>query len=97
MTNIALTLRYGAWLVVLVLMTAPSHAEAQQKLTPVNYGTITISALHWPYLIAEQEGLLQKEGLEIKRVLGGTTRHLPGAGRGLHGFRANESGAAALC
>jgi NitT/TauT family transport system substrate-binding protein len=73
MTNIALTLRYGAWLVVLVLMTALSRAEAQQKLTPVNYGTITISALHWPYLIAEQEGMLQKEGLEIKRVLGGTT------------------------
>ena len=39
----------------------------------MNYGTITISALHWPYLIAEQEGMLQKEGMEIKRVLGGTT------------------------
>jgi NitT/TauT family transport system substrate-binding protein len=63
----------SAWLVLLVSMTPVSRAAAQQKLTPVNYGTITISALHWPYLIAEQEGMLQKEGVEIKRVLGGTT------------------------
>lgn len=70
-----LALRYGTWFALLVLITAPSRAEAQQspKLTTVNYGTITISALHWPYLIAEQEGMLQKEGIEIKRVLGGTT------------------------
>src|SRR5687767_9236968 len=67
--------RYAAWLVLLILMTSASRAEAQPnpKLTTVNYGTITISALHWPYLIAEQEGLFQKEGIEIKRVLGGTT------------------------
>jgi ABC-type nitrate/sulfonate/bicarbonate transport system substrate-binding protein len=68
-----LLLRYSTWLALLVLTTVPSRVDAQQKLTPVNYGTITISALHWPYLIAEQEGMLQKEGLEIKRVLGGTT------------------------
>jgi ABC-type nitrate/sulfonate/bicarbonate transport system substrate-binding protein len=68
-----LLLRGGTWLALLILAAVPSRAEAQQKLTPVNYGTITISALHWPYLIAEQEGMLQKEGLEIKRVLGGTT------------------------
>ena len=68
-----LPFRYGTWLALLTLTIAPSRADAQQKLTPVNYGTITISALHWPYLIAEQEGMLQKEGLEIKRVLGGTT------------------------
>ncbi len=68
-----LPLRNGTWLVLLVLTTVPSRTDAQQKLTPINYGTITISALHWPYLIAEQEGMLQKEGLEIKRVLGGTT------------------------
>jgi NitT/TauT family transport system substrate-binding protein len=68
-----LPLRSVTWLVLLVLTTVPSGADAQQKLTAVNYGTITISALHWPYLIAEQEGMLQKEGLEIKRVLGGTT------------------------
>ena len=75
MTKMALTLRYATWFVVLVVITAVSRAEAQQtpKLTPVNYGTITISALHWPYLIAEQEGMLQREAIEIKRVMGGTT------------------------
>ena len=69
------TLRYATWFLLLVLMADPSRSEAQQgtKLTTVTYGTITISALHWPYLIAEQEGMLQKEGIEIKRVLGGTT------------------------
>ena len=56
-----------------MLIIVAGYADAQQKLTAVNYGTITISALHWPYLIAEQEGMLQREGLEIKRVLGGTT------------------------
>ena len=64
---------HSAWLVLVVWMTPVSPAAAQQKLTPVNYGTITISALHWPYLIAEQEGMLQREGIEMKRVLGGTT------------------------
>jgi ABC-type nitrate/sulfonate/bicarbonate transport system substrate-binding protein len=68
-------LKYGTWFALLVLIIAPSRGAAQSsaKLTTVNYGTITISALHWPYLIAEQEGMLQKEGIEIKRVLGGTT------------------------
>ena len=68
-----LAFRYGICFALLVLITATNRADAQQKLTPVNYGTITVSALHWPYLIAEQEGMLQREGLEIKRVLGGTT------------------------
>ena len=70
-----LALRCRTWFALIVLITSPGRAEAQQspKLTTVNYGTITISALHWPYLIAEQEGMLQKEGIEIKRVLGGTT------------------------
>jgi ABC-type nitrate/sulfonate/bicarbonate transport system substrate-binding protein len=56
-------------------MTLPNRAHGQQspKLTTVNYGTITISALHWPFLIAEQEGFLQKEGIDFKRVMGGTT------------------------
>jgi NitT/TauT family transport system substrate-binding protein len=65
--------RVGTGLAVLIVVIAAGGAGAQQKLTPVNYGTITISALHWPYLIAEQEDMLQAEGLEIKRVLGGTT------------------------
>ena len=75
MTKMALTFGYGAWFVVLALVTSLSRADAQEstKLTSINYGTITISALHWPYLIAEQEGMLQKEGIEIKRVMGGTT------------------------
>ena len=68
-----MALIHRAWLVLFVLIIPVSRAAAQQKLTPVNYGTITISALHWPYLIAEQEGMFQKEGVEIKRVLGGTT------------------------
>ena len=75
MKKMAVTLQYLTWFVVLVLITSDSRADAQQspKLTPISYGTITISALHWPYLIAEQEGMLQKEGIEIKRVMGGTT------------------------
>jgi NitT/TauT family transport system substrate-binding protein len=68
-------LKYGTWFALLFLITAPDRGAAQQgaKLTTINYGTITISALHWPYLIAEQEGMLQKEGIDMKRVLGGTT------------------------
>ena len=60
---------------LLALMTLPNRVHGQQspKLTTVNYGTITISALHWPFLIAEQEGFLQKEGIDFKRVMGGTT------------------------
>jgi hypothetical protein len=63
MTKMTLTLTYGAWFVVLVLITSVSGADAQQtpKLTPINYGTITISALHWPYLIAEQKACFKKK------------------------------------
>ena len=93
-----LPLRCSTWLALLVLTIVPSRADAQQKLTPVNYGTITISGLHWPYLIAEQQGMLQKEGLEIKRVLGGTTTATSHAlVAGLHRFRADESGTATFC
>jgi ABC-type nitrate/sulfonate/bicarbonate transport system substrate-binding protein len=60
------------WLILIISATG-AQAQPSPKLTTVNYGTITISALHWPYLIAEQEGMLQKEGIEMKRVLGGTT------------------------
>jgi ABC-type nitrate/sulfonate/bicarbonate transport system substrate-binding protein len=75
MTNTASALKHIFWFAVLVLITSTTRIEAQQtpKMTPINYGTITMSALHWPYLIAEQEGMLQKEGIEIKRVMGGTT------------------------
>ena len=51
-----------SWFVLLLLIVAQDRAAAQQtvKLTPVNYGTITISKLHWPFSIAAQEGMLQK-------------------------------------
>lgn len=67
--------RYGVLVVLFVLITSVGRTQAQQslKLTPVNYGNITISALNWPFLIAEQEGMFQKEGIDLKRVLGGTT------------------------
>jgi NitT/TauT family transport system substrate-binding protein len=63
------------WVASLFLSLCVPRVGAQQspKLTTVNYGTITISAFHWPYLIAEQEGMFQKEGIELKRVMGGTT------------------------
>jgi ABC-type nitrate/sulfonate/bicarbonate transport system substrate-binding protein len=63
----------GTALLVLITWAHSGRAQQNTRLTPVNYGTITISALHWPYLIAEQEGFLQKEGIEIRRVMGGTT------------------------
>jgi len=65
----------GVCFTLLALTTLPNRAHGQQssKLTTVNYGTITISALHWPFLIAEQEGFLQREGIDFKRVMGGTT------------------------
>jgi NitT/TauT family transport system substrate-binding protein len=63
------------WVASLFLSLCATRVGAQQspKLTTVNYGTITISAFHWPYLIAEQEGMFQREGIELKRVMGGTT------------------------
>jgi NitT/TauT family transport system substrate-binding protein len=63
------------WVASLFLSLCVTRVGAQQspKLTTVNYGTITISAFHWPYLIAEQEGMFQREGIELKRVMGGTT------------------------
>jgi ABC-type nitrate/sulfonate/bicarbonate transport system substrate-binding protein len=58
----------GICFTLLALMALPNRAHGQQspKLTTVNYGTITISALHWPFLIAEQEGFLQKEGIDFE-------------------------------
>ena len=57
----------------LLLLTSTSQTQAQQKLTPVNYGNIVLTASNWPFLIAEQEGLFQKEGIDFKRVIGGNT------------------------
>ena len=59
----------------LLLLFSASRTQAQQntKLTPVNYGNIVLTASTWPFLIAEQEGLFQKEGIDFKRVIGGNT------------------------
>ena len=60
---------------LLLLLSLVSLTQAQQnpKLTPVNYGNIVLTASTWPFLIAEQEGLFQKEGIDFKRVIGGNT------------------------
>jgi len=44
MAKMASGLWFGAWFVVLVLITSVSRVEAQQtpRLTPINYGTITL-------------------------------------------------------
>jgi NitT/TauT family transport system substrate-binding protein len=62
-------------LTALVLMSLATQSAAQQiaKLTSVPYGTIVVSALNWPFIIAEQEGMFQKEGIDFKRIIGDTT------------------------
>ena len=50
-----------------------TQAQQNPKLTPINYGNIVLTASNWPFLIAEQEGLFQKEGIDFKRVIGGNT------------------------
>ncbi len=67
--------RSGLWLfasILLVLVNA-IHAQPNPKLTPVDYGNIVITATNWPFLIAEQEGMFQREGIDLKRVVGGNT------------------------
>jgi ABC-type nitrate/sulfonate/bicarbonate transport system substrate-binding protein len=66
-------IKYGLWLFFSVLLISSSHAQPNPKLTPVNYGNIVITATNWPFLIAEQEGMFQKEGIDLKRVIGGNT------------------------
>jgi ABC-type nitrate/sulfonate/bicarbonate transport system substrate-binding protein len=60
---------------LLLTLISAYRAQAQQnpKLTPVSYGNIVLTASNWPFLIAEQEGLFQKEGIDFKRVVGGNT------------------------
>jgi hypothetical protein len=65
----------GVWLTLLLLMISAAVAQAQQssKISTVNYGNIVITATNWPFLIAEQEGMFQKESFDFKRVIGGNT------------------------
>src|SRR3989454_12515676 len=65
----------GVGFVLLPFMPSASRTHAQQnpKLTTVNYGNIVITATNWPFLIAEQEGFFQREGIDFKRVIGGNT------------------------
>jgi ABC-type nitrate/sulfonate/bicarbonate transport system substrate-binding protein len=58
---------------LLLLLSSVPRTQAQQKLTSVNYGNIVLTASNWPFLIAEQEGLFQNEGIDFKRVIGGNT------------------------
>ncbi len=62
-------------LIVFCLSVAAGVAHAQQssRVTPISYGNIVLTASTWPFLIAEQEGLFLKEGIDFKRVIGGNT------------------------
>ncbi len=68
-------LRHRAWITLLLLLIVTDRTQAQQnpKLTPINYGNIVLTASTWPFLIAEQEGFFQREGIDFKRVIGGNT------------------------
>ncbi len=69
------TARFRLYLLSAMLLTSAHLAYAQPdlKLTPVNYGNIVITATNWPFFIAEQEGMFRKEGIDLKRVIGGNT------------------------
>src|SRR4029453_5977395 len=60
-------------LLPLLSSASPSQAQQNPRLPPVNYGNIVLTASNWPFLIAEQEELFQKEGIDFKRVIGGNT------------------------
>jgi ABC-type nitrate/sulfonate/bicarbonate transport system substrate-binding protein len=68
-------LRHPARITLLLLLIVSDRTQAQQspKLTTVNYGNIVLTASTWPFLIAEQEGFFQREGIDFKRVIGGNT------------------------
>ena len=63
----------GLALLLLLTWANPTQAQQNPKLAPVNYGNIVLTASNWPFLIAEQEKLFQKEGIDFKRVIGGNT------------------------
>jgi ABC-type nitrate/sulfonate/bicarbonate transport system substrate-binding protein len=61
------------WASILLISVNPAHTQPNPKLTPVNYGNIVITATNWPYLIAQQEGMFWREGIDLRRVIGGNT------------------------
>ena len=73
MIRLAPAHRLGFALLLLLSSVPRTQAQQNPKLTPVNYGNIVLTASNWPFLIAEQEGLFQKEGIDFKRVIGGNT------------------------
>ena len=68
-------LRHPARIALLLLLIVSDRTQAQQspKLTTINYSNIVLTASTWPFLIAEQEGFFQREGIDFKRVIGGNT------------------------
>ncbi len=63
----------GALLFILIVLAPHIDAEQTPKLTQVSYGNILISAANWPFLIAEEEGMFRREGIDFKRIIGGNT------------------------
>ena len=61
-------------MVVLALfLAAAAPAAAQRPATEVNYGQITVSALNWPFLIAERQGFFAEQGIQLSKIVGGNT------------------------
>src|SRR4030095_7884771 len=58
---------------LLLLLSSASRSQAQQnpRLTTVKYGNIVPTASNWPCLIAGQERVFQREGIDHKRCSGG--------------------------
>jgi NitT/TauT family transport system substrate-binding protein len=66
------TLAKPAASVAPVSATGPASAKPA-SVTKINYGQITISALNWPFFIAEQQGYLKELGIDLSTVIGGNT------------------------
>jgi len=69
----ALRLRAGIALFLLLVAADRARAQPAPKLAPIHYGNIVLTASTWPFLIAEQEGFFQREGIDFKRIIGGNT------------------------
>jgi ABC-type nitrate/sulfonate/bicarbonate transport system substrate-binding protein len=51
----------------------PTAGPESAGLTTINYGQITVSALNWPFLIAQSRGFFAERGIELSTVIGGNT------------------------